>query len=209
VIITGAGVTLNATADADGEPLARITWPGLLANGLDYLIDGHVEQSNTGIQWAYKALEQENAYGTLHAADVLRSEMKKAGQFATWLESVFANLSQEVRHPALLNVIKALHENGDVLEKFCGLDGIGRSNRDKFLKFQRGDLPGVLHIHGSWSETNEVVLDTKDYYEVSKSAGLQDLLKYFLQCKTILFIGYGSGLEDPNFNALLKWASEQ
>jgi hypothetical protein len=31
----------------------------------------------------------------------------------------------------------------------------------------------------------------------------------FLEFKIILFVGCGSGLEDPNFGALLKWASER
>jgi hypothetical protein len=38
---------------------------------------------------------------------------------------------------------------------------------------------------------------------------VQNLLKTFLEFHTILFVGCGSGLEDPNFGALLKWASER
>jgi hypothetical protein len=38
---------------------------------------------------------------------------------------------------------------------------------------------------------------------------VQNVLKTFLEYKTILFVGCGSGLEDPNFDALLKWASER
>jgi hypothetical protein len=41
------------------------------------------------------------------------------------------------------------------------------------------------------------------------SDDVQGVLKDFLESKTILFVGCGSGLEDPNFNALLKWASER
>ena len=37
----------------------------------------------------------------------------------------------------------------------------------------------------------------------------QDVLKTFLEYNTILFVGCGSGLEDPNFDVLLKWASER
>lgn len=37
----------------------------------------------------------------------------------------------------------------------------------------------------------------------------QNVLRTFLEYRTILFIGCGSGLEDPNFGALLKWASER
>jgi hypothetical protein len=173
---------------------------------------------NPRILRAYDALKDKGSDGTLDAATTLRSEMKKVGQFATWLESVFANLSQEVRHPALLDVLKTFHDRrvpllttnyDDVLEKYCGLDGIGRSNQSNVLRFQRRDIHGVFHIHGRWSDANEVVLDTKDYYEVTQSAGVQDMLKNFLQTKTVLFVGCGSGLEDPNFDALLRWASEQ
>jgi SIR2-like domain len=54
--------------------------------------------------------------------------------------------------------------------------------------------------------TTLVVLDTTDYYEVAHSDEVQSILKNFLEFKTILFVGCGSGLEDPNFNVLLKWA---
>ena len=80
--------------------------------------------------------------------------MKQHGQFPTWLESVFGSLSQEIRYPALIEVLKALHERGatllttnygDVLEKYCGLQRVGRSNQDDVSRFQRGDLDGVPH----------------------------------------------------------------
>jgi hypothetical protein len=131
---------------------------------------------------------------------------------------VFGSLSQETRHPALLDVLKMLHERGaallttnydDVLEKHCGIPRIGRSNQDDVSRFLRGELKGVFHIHGSYHDTHEVVLDTTDYYDVKSSSGVQDVLLTFLKCKTILFIGCGAGLEDPNFNALLSWASER
>lgn len=54
----------------------------------------------------------------------------------------------------------------------------------------------ITHTKSSWTRA--------DYYEVKHSDRVQDVLKTFLQYKTILFIGYGSGLEDPNFDALLR-----
>jgi hypothetical protein len=44
---------------------------------------------------------------------------------------------------------------------------------------------------------------------VKQSDVVQEVLKTFLQYKIILFIGCGSGLEDPNFDALLRWSSER
>ena len=190
-----------------------------MRNGLDHLVsEGYVDTSNRRTKRAYDALEDPEVDGLLDAANIVTSQMKQHGQFRTWLESVFGSLSQDIRHPALINVLKALHERGatlfttnydDVLEKHCGLQRIGRSNQDDVSRFQRGDLKGVFHIHGSYLDAHEVVLDTTDYYEVKHSGVVQHMLKTFLENKTILFVGCGSGLEDPNFDALLRWASKQ
>jgi hypothetical protein len=219
VIVVGAGVTLSATADASGKPPLRITWTGLIRNGLDYLVhDGYVDASNQRIIRAYEALEDKNTNSLLDAANTLSDQLTQHGQFPTWLETVFGNLDREIRHPAILEVLKVLHEKGatllttnydDLLEKYCHLHRIGRSNQDEILKFKRGDLDGVFHVHGSYHDPHEVVLDTKDYYEVTHSDEVQNVLKTFLEFKTMLFVGCGSGLEDPNFDALLKWASER
>ena len=174
--------------------------------------------SNRRTKWAYEALKDPEVDGLLDAANIVSSQMKQHGQFPTWLESVFGSLSREIRHPDLLDMLKALHERGatllttnydDVLDKYCGLQHLGRSNQDDVSRFQRGDIDGVFHVHGSYHDAREVVLDTTDYYDVKNSDTVQDVLKTFLQYKTILFIGCGSGLEDPNFDALLKWASER
>lgn len=207
------------TADEYRKPLSRITWAGLIRNGLDYLVsEGYVDKSNRRTRRAYAALEDPEVDGLLDAANIVSSQMKQNGQLPTWLESVFGSLSQEIRHPNLLDMLKALHERGatllttnydDVLEKHCGLQRIGRTNQDDVSRFQRGDLNGVFHIHGSYHDAHEVVLDTTDYYDVKNSDVVQDVLKTFLQCKTVLFVGCGSGLEDPNFDALLKWTTER
>jgi len=177
-----------------------------------------VDTSNRRIKRAYEALEDPEVDGLLDAANILSSQMKQHSQFPTWLESVFGSLSQETRHPDLLDLLKALHQRGatllttnydDVIEKHCGLQRISRSNQDDISRFQRGDLNGVFHIHGSYHNAHEVVLDTINYYEVKHSNEVQDILKTFLKYKTILFVGCGSGLEDPNFDVLLRWASEQ
>lgn len=176
-----------------------------------------MEASDGRTRRAYEAIEDPEVGALLDAASTLSSQIKQHGQFPTWLESVFGNLSREIRHPALLDVLKALHESGamllttnydDVLEKHCGIQRIGRSKQEDVLRFRRGELAGVFHIHGSYHDADEVVLDTTDYYKVKNSGVVQDLLRSFLQDKTILFVGCGSGLEDPNFDALLRWATE-
>jgi hypothetical protein len=219
VIVVGAGVTLSATADVSGKPLPRLTWTGLICNGLDYLVDGgYVEASHRRIKYAYEALHDSDPSSLLDAASILADQMTQNGQFPTWLESVFGRLHEEVRYRSLLEVLRSLHRKGatllttnydDLLERFCGLQRIGRSNRDDVLKFKRGDLDGVFHVHGSYRDPHEVVLDNTQYYQVTHTDEIQNVLRTFLEYRTILFIGCGSSLEDPNFGALLKWVSER
>jgi SIR2-like domain len=219
VIVVGAGVTLNATADTSGRPLPRLTWTGLIRNGLDYLVnDGHVQASNRRIRYAYEALEDSDPASLLDAAGIMANQMTQNGQFPTWLESVFGSLHQEVRYRSLLDVLRALHQEGatllttnydDLLERACDLPRVGRSNQDDILKFKRGDLDGVFHVHGSYHDPHEVVLDNTQYYQVTHADEVQNVLQTFLEYRTIVFVGCGSGLEDPNFGALLKWASER
>ena len=128
MIIAGAGVTLNVTADETSKPLSRITWTGLIRNGLDYLVsEGYVDKSNQRTKSAYEALKDPEVDGLLDAANILSSQMEKYGQYPIWLESVFGSLSQEIRYPDLLRVLKALYEReatllttnyDDVLEKY-------------------------------------------------------------------------------------------
>jgi hypothetical protein len=220
-IVVGAGVTLNATADEFG-PLPRITWTGLIGNGLDYLTGGHqVEASDKNtVEQAYMALNDKNpnVNRVLDAANVMKSLAIKKRQFPTWLETVFESLYEEVREPAILDALKALNKEGatllttnydDLLEKHCGLHRIGRSQKNDVIRFKRGDMDGVFHAHGSWKDPDDVVLDTRDYDQVINSTEVQSVLKLFLEFKIMLFVGCGSGLEDPNFDSLLKWASEQ
>jgi hypothetical protein len=186
---------------------------------LDYLVSGgYVDASNRRTKQAYDALKDSDPDSLLDAAGIMASQMSKNKQLPTWLESIFGNLSQEVRHGELLEVLRALQRKGailvttnydDILEKACDFPRIGRSQPDEILKLKRRDLDGIFHVHGSYLDAHEVVLDTTDYYQVTHSDEVQDVLKTFLEVNTVLFVGCGSGLEDPNFGALLKWASER
>jgi hypothetical protein len=81
------------TADISGKPLSRITWTGLIRNGLDYLVhEGYVDTSNRRTKRAYDALEDPEVDGLLDAVNIVSSQMKQHGQYATWLESVFGSL---------------------------------------------------------------------------------------------------------------------
>jgi hypothetical protein len=217
VIIVGAGISLSATYPS----APSITWTGLIRDGLEYLQDnGFVTADDEEINHYRGVLQRGNTNirTVLRACRYLKDELDHNMQFATWLESVFGSLHRKVRHPEVFKALREFHQRGarlmttnydELLEHYCDLQRVRRSIAEDVRKYEQGILDGVFHIHGSFQDPKEVVLDPSGYYEVKASDDVQNLLKTYLGHNTILFVGCGSGLEDPNFNALLKWASSR
>jgi hypothetical protein len=218
VIIVGAGVTLGATRGPDGSP-ARLTWAGLIRNGLDYLVnDVYNGTQDDRIRRAYSALESRSAEGFSDAAMIMKARLEQNKRYPTWLTSVFRDVSDEIQDHRVLDALKMLHKEGamllttnydDILEKHCDLQRVGRSSLEDVLKFKSGDKDGIFHLHGSYEDPQEVVLDVVDYSTITHAVEVQNLLKTCMEERTVLFVGCGSGLEDPNFGPLLKWFQER
>ncbi|KAF1813768.1 hypothetical protein P152DRAFT_448176 [Eremomyces bilateralis CBS 781.70] len=218
VIVIGAGVTLSATATQSGETLAQLSWLGLIRHGLNYVVtDGQIDRNHHRLSYARKILDS-HPEDLLEAARILKLFLDQAHQWPTWLKAVFGDLSKEVRYPAVLDVLKSLHDRGAMLlttnydnlfeEGYCRLRRISRSHHDDLLKFQSRDLRGILHVHGSYHDPSDIILDATDYEKVQCSE-IKTVLRTLWNTHTILFVGCGSGLEDPNFGALLEWACNE
>jgi NAD-dependent SIR2 family protein deacetylase len=217
VIIVGAGITLSATHPSP----PRTTWTGLIHDGLDYLQhEGFVAEDDMELNHYRKILQQENPNlrAVLRACGYLKDELDHNRQFSTWLNLVFGSLHSEVKNPEVLEILRLFHQKGaklmttnydELLEHHCNLQRIRLSIPEDVRKYEQGTLDGVFHIHGSYQDPQEVVLDPISYYRVKISNDVQSLLKTFLGHNTVLFVGCGTGLEDPNFNALLDWASSR
>jgi len=216
VIIVGAGITLSATYPS----AQRITWTGLINDGLDYLEhEGFVAEDDMELSHYRKVLQENaNIRAVLRACGYLKDELDYNKQFSTWLNSVFGSLHDEVRHPEVLETLRLFHQKGaklmttnydELLEHHCNLQRIRLSIPEDVRKYEQGTLDGVFHVHGSYQDPQEVVLDPISYDRVKISNDVQSLLKTFFGHNTVLFVGCGTGLEDPNFNALLDWASSR
>ena len=75
----------------------------------------------------------------------------------------------------------------------------------KIERVIRGDDEGVLHLHGYWDQPESVVLGIRSYEEVLGNVHAQNILHALQTMRTLLFVGCGAGLKDPNFGGLLRW----
>ncbi len=84
---------------------------------------------------------------------------------------------------------------------------VGIRNWEYFEDLLRGKaVRAILHLHGHWSRPESVILDPAAY--ALAAPVVQELLKSIRLSHTLLFVGCGAGLADPNWSTLLRWSRE-
>jgi tetratricopeptide (TPR) repeat protein len=209
LIIAGAGVSIGATKN---EQCA--SWTGLLKHGAE-----RCEQIVPNLQKGWK----KRVYADIDSGDLidLLSATEKisqrlgapvGGQFKRWLRESVGAL--KVKDDA---VIKALHNlnnkiattNYDsLIEEVTELPPVTWLDGNEVERFLRGDKKAVLHLHGYWEKSESVILSIRSYEKILADAHAQEMQKLIATSKTILFVGCGDGLIDPNFGLLLEWLGD-
>ncbi|GKZ82399.1 hypothetical protein AnigIFM56816_007211 [Aspergillus niger] len=224
-ICVGSGVTLFSTMVKGKGVQDRLTWKGFIRNGFDYLQTkkpNYYEDNRKRLEKAVEDLydNDSNVEDVLHVANTLTQSMDKCGCFSDWLSSQFNKLHRHVKDNAILESLRKLHEadvtlmttNYDgLIENYCRLQPLDGSQPQQLVQFIRRNLPNVVfHPHGYWENPNHIVLDSRQYYEVGREDnGVRETLKDVLKARTVVFVGCGAGLGDPNFGQLLQWLGKQ
>jgi hypothetical protein len=71
----------------------------------------------------------------------------------------------------------------------------------------RGEDKGVIHLHGYWDSPETIVLSAESYEKVLGSEHTQELMRALRMMRTLVFVGFGEGLCDPNFEAFFDWST--
>jgi len=131
------------------------------------------------------------------------------GEYRNWLKETVGAL--QIKHRRVLD---ALHELGlplvttnydGLLEEATGLSPITWRDTSRMVDWLRGNEPGIYHCHGFWKDPDSVVLGVRSYQDIIRDSQAQDLFRALLLGKVVLFVGFGAGLQDPNFGQLRKW----
>jgi hypothetical protein len=208
VAVIGTGVSIGASG---GNKLA--SWTGLLEDGVQRCCD-LIRTLPSG--WKDRRLaeiDSKDMDELLSAAENVSTKLgaPAGGEFRRWLRESVGSLEAQHR-----GVIEALHALGaklattnydGLIEEVTGLPPVTWMKAAKVERLIRGDDKGVLHLHGYWDEPESVVLGIRSYEMVMGNAHAQNILHALQTMKTLLFVGFGSGLKDPNFGQLLRWTS--
>ncbi|KAI1389368.1 SIR2-like domain-containing protein [Hypoxylon trugodes] len=216
-ICVGSGVTLYSVRAGERR---RMGWAGLIKNALQWLENqaGPIaNQYRADMDYAREILarQQIGDQDLFEAINRLQKVMSKRNDlFSSWLRHQFETLYTLITRPQILDSLRELHRKGamlfttnydDLLEKHIGIPSLTRTDENGVLAYERKSLDAVFHIHGHWQDPGTVVLSAEHYYTVKTHAGVQETLSHLLATKTVLFVGCGGGLGDPNVGPLLRW----
>jgi SIR2-like domain len=221
LILVGAGVSIGATrgqvvkVGRKNFPLA--SWTGLLHHGVTHCEQWVKADLPRGWSKAVRAEISVGDCGSLIGAGTKIEEKLKApeGRYITWLQSTVGVLKivddsvlAAIAKLATLGLPIATTNYDRLLETITGQPAVNWTQRHKVQPILRGDAKGIIHLHGDWDDPKSIVLGHRTYAVVERDQNAQAILREIFSSRTVLLVGFGGGLSDPNFGPLLKWVAE-
>lgn len=206
VVVAGAGV---AMATCNGTKVA--SWDGLIDSGLSRCVDINRSLAGTWEATQRGNLSSNEAADKIEAAEVITRELKErpGNHYAKWLRDTVGSL--RVESPGLPQILANLNapifttNYDNLIEDASGRGFTTWKNLSEIQEEMRNPGNFVVHLHGHWRDPSSVVFGYKSYAEIIGDAGSQSILRSMLSIKSVIFIGYGLGLGDPNFGSLGNW----
>jgi tetratricopeptide (TPR) repeat protein len=206
LVVAGTGVSIQASG---GDK--RAGWDGLIHDGIEHALgtgrltddEARALRDQLALNDAAKRLEvAERVSAALDAPD---------GEFRLWLKESVGELP--LHAPGIVDAVHALGASlsttnyDNFLSRGRGLSVVPWTDEAVSLEILRGDREAVLHFHGYYDDPASVILGIRSYQVLLASRGAQALQQAAIANRTLLFIGCGDGLSDPNFGALLEWST--
>jgi tetratricopeptide (TPR) repeat protein len=213
LVIAGAGVSVAATAGGAPGSNRVVSWKGLLADGIERCLQVGSPPAAAG--WAERLradLESTDLDDLLSVAERVAGRLgaPNGGEYRRWLRDTAGALRASnpsvPRALAELGLTIATTNYDGLLEEVTGRPPVTWRDGSRMERVVRGDEAGILHLHGHWQYPRSVVLGIRSYEKVLGDAPAQAMLRAVRAVRTLLFVGCGAGLEDPNFAALLAWS---
>lgn len=207
-VVVGTGVTAGAT---DMAPTS--TWRGLIEHGIE-----RCETLGTRDRaWAERAIADANSQYDLDLIVAAEKATDGLGgrlgpEYRRWLAEAAGEL--RATDTTVLDALVALADEGalicttnydDLLADALGWDVVTWRDPVRLQRVLRGTEQAVVHIHGHWKDPESVVFGASSYADVLRDSGAAMFLKVTVYARTLLFVGFGAGLDDPNFSGLRRW----
>ena len=212
VVVVGSGVSVAACGnqEVDGHKVA--TWSGLLEHGLDRLIA--IGAADGGEEMLRNMIRSGITDFMISAAGMIteRFKARSDGTLRSWLEETIGVLQLQdatlLQQTANLPGLVATLNYDNLLEEETGRPAITWQETNAVQEALRGSREAILHLHGEYRKPESVVLGLASYNKVKDDPHAKATLQSFALSKTLLFVGCGDTVLDPNFQQLITWGKE-
>ena len=207
IVLVGAGVSVGATGGA-----AVASWTGLLEDGVARCEELALRPLPAGWGDRIRAqIQSDDVEELLFAAEAVTGRVggRDHGEYRRWLRETVGALN--VTQPGVLEALRDLGgvlatTNYDgLLEQVTRRSAVTWRDLPRAQAVLRGDEQAILHLHGYWQEPESVVLGVRSYEQLLGAEHAQAMQQAMAAMDTLLFVGFGAGLADPNFAALRAW----
>ena len=214
VTVAGTGVSVAACANQVVEGFNVATWTGLLRHGVKHCRDIGVAD-DADVEVLSMQINNGKPDILINAAETIshRLRSKSPGTYRGWLKETIGRLA--VEDAAILDTLSALPgvlttlNYDNLLESATGRRAITWLEEDMVQDVLNGNVPNaVLHLHGWYLEPKSVVLGLSSYLSVKDDLHAKAVLDLFAVSHTLLFVGCGDTVLDPNFTRLIEWGKD-
>lgn len=205
VVVCGAGVTA-ATAPASGFG----SWLSLIDDALN-TVCAYDPAAGGWVNAMRQVIDTAS-----HPDDLIMVsdgvQRRLGNKFGTWLRTTVGSLEPE--NPELIEAIGGLcapiaTTNYDTLiEKVLNRTGVTWKEPPNMQMALTGELDTIMYLHGRWLDPDSVVFGAGSYGNIAGNESAQFIQGLIAGGRSILFVGVGDTLRDPNIGALLKRVSE-
>lgn len=211
VIIVGAGSSVSATANSQAS-----SWLGLIRWSFTFLKQHSAKPAD---HWDLQEMmlesyvNENDVDGLIDVAGSIRRAVRELGDQAeaNWLRSSVGLLDVTAESlPRSIGQLglPILTTNYDsILENILGRQPVDWTQSNALQRVLAADIDANLigHLHGHWENPESVIFSAADYDLLKGHAQTQALTQSIATLKSMIYIGFGAGLNDPTFERLLTW----
>jgi len=211
--IVGPGVTISAALDPSRKPDVA-SRRGLLEHGVERCL---TLQPSLATGWANivrAEIASDDVDDLLSAAEKITRKLggPEGGEFRIWLRETVGSL--RIRHPRVPAALRALGipllttNYDEILKEATNLPVLTWRDRAEVERVLRGEDRAIIHLHGYWRRPETVLLGVRSYEGFLRDEHAQTVERVLRTTRTLLFLGFDGGVDDPDFAALLRWTRE-
>ncbi len=210
IAVIGAGVSM---ASVDSAQRAIASWPGLLESGVERL-RGLGRNPPNQLDAIGALIAAGNDASLIAAAELITEYLGGSGgaEFRRWLAETAGALKatdfavlhalRDLRVPLITTNYDGLLETATGRGSFTWKDG------HELAPWLNDGTNSILHLHGHFGAPESVVLGVRSYDAIARDDLISVVERALPVQKTLLFVGCGAGLDDPNFATLLQWMAK-